>query len=89
MRIEVRRSGGFAGTTRHWRVDTDTSSDPTAWSDVVDALRRTPAPTAPPVPDDFSWTITVERTTVTIPGRRLDGPWADLVARVRSEGDPT
>ncbi|WP_282819141.1 protealysin inhibitor emfourin [Curtobacterium flaccumfaciens] len=89
MRIEVRRSGGFAGTTRRWWVDTDTSSDPTAWSDVVDALRRTPAPTAPPVPDDFSWTITVERTTVTIPGRRLDGPWADLVARVRSEGDPT
>jgi hypothetical protein len=89
MRIEVRRSGGFAGTTRRWRVDTDTSSDPTAWSDVVDALRRTPAPTAPPVPDDFSWTITVERTTVTIPGRRLDGPWADLVARVRSEGAPT
>ncbi|WP_412873910.1 protealysin inhibitor emfourin [Curtobacterium poinsettiae] len=89
MRIEVRRSGGFAGTTRRWRVDTDASSDPAAWSDVVDALRRTPAPTAAPVPDDFSWTITVERTTVTIPGRRLDGPWADLVERVRSEGDPT
>ncbi|MBF4585778.1 hypothetical protein EDF31_102477 [Curtobacterium sp. PhB142] len=91
MRIEVRRSGGFAGTTRHWRVDTDTSADPAAWSEVVDALPRTPATATagPPVPDDFTWTITVERTTVTIPGRRLDGAWADLVARVRSAGDPS
>lgn len=92
MRIEVRRSGGFAGTTRRWRVDTDISGDPAAWSEVVDALPRlpaTPSPSGPPVPDDFTWTITVERTTVTIPGRRLDGPWADLVARVRSAGDPS
>ena len=41
MRIEVRRSGGFAGTTRRWRVDTDTSGDPAAWSEVVDALPLT------------------------------------------------
>ncbi|MBF4607225.1 protealysin inhibitor emfourin [Curtobacterium sp. VKM Ac-1393] len=92
MHIDVRRTGGFAGTTRRWRVDTDTTDDPTAWSEVVDALPRSPAAAVhagPPVPDDFTWTITVERTTVTIPGRRLDGAWADLVARVRSAGDPS
>jgi len=102
MHIDVRRSGGFAGTTRRWEVDTDASEDPGQWSEVLDALPQqeteapapeaqeteAPAPEAPtrPVPDDFTWTITVARTTVTIPGSRLDGPWADLVARVRSAG---
>ncbi|ROP74143.1 protealysin inhibitor emfourin [Curtobacterium sp. PhB115] len=93
MHIDVRRSGGFAGTTRRWEVDTDASDDPGEWSEVLDALpqQEPGAPTpeavpARPVPDDFTWTITVARTTVTIPGSRLDGPWADLVARVRSAG---
>lgn len=87
MHIDVRRSGGFAGTTRRWRVDTDTCGDPDGWSALLGTLPDA-APTAgPQVPDDFTWTITVEQTTVTIPGRHLDGPWAELVARVRSEGD--
>lgn len=88
MHIDVRRSGGFAGTTRRWQVDTDSCSDPDGWSALLGALPQdAPAPAGPPVPDDFTWTITVAQTTVTIPGRHLDGPWADLVARVRSEGD--
>ena len=97
MHIDVRRSGGFAGTTRRWQVDTDTCNDPDDWSTLLDALPHdappgtaSPAPEPPvPVPDDFTWTITVAQTTVTIPGRHLDGPWADLVARVRSQSDPS
>ncbi|MFJ7287654.1 protealysin inhibitor emfourin [Curtobacterium sp. AB451] len=90
MHIDVRRSGGIAGTTRGWRVDTDASDDPAGWSELVGALPRdAPSAPAPGVRDDFTWTITVERTTVTIPGTRLDGPWAALVTRVRTEGAPT
>jgi hypothetical protein len=89
MHIDVRRSGGFAGTSRRWRVDTDTCADPDGWSALLGALPRDAPAADQPVPDDFTWTITVAQTTVTIPGRRLDGPWADLVARVRSEGEPS
>ncbi|OII05377.1 protealysin inhibitor emfourin [Curtobacterium sp. MCBA15_008] len=89
MHIDVRRSGGFAGTTRRWQLDTDTCSDPDDWATLLGALPQDAPAAAAPVPDDFTWTITVAQTTVTIPGRRLDGPWADLVARVRSEGDPS
>ncbi|WP_439694253.1 protealysin inhibitor emfourin [Curtobacterium sp. SP.BCo] len=92
MHIDVRRTGGIAGGTRTWHVDTDTCDDPSGWSELVGALPgdapSTLAP-APAVRDDFTWTITVERTTVTIPGTRLDGPWAALVTRVRSEGTPS
>ncbi|MBA8991479.1 hypothetical protein FHW23_002748 [Curtobacterium pusillum] len=89
MRIDVRRTGGLAGTTRGWRVDTDVCEDPAGWSDLVEALpRAAPSDPAPAVRDDFTWTITVERTTVSIPGSRLDGPWAALVTRVRDEGTP-
>ncbi|MGN6409258.1 MAG: protealysin inhibitor emfourin [Curtobacterium sp.] len=89
MHIDVRRSGGIAGTTRRWRVDTDACDDPGDWSDLVGALPDAAPPGPDPaVRDDFTWTITLERTTVTIPGSRLDGPWAALVARVRDEGTP-
>lgn len=88
MHIAVRRTGGFAGTTRGWRVDTDTCADPDGWRELVGALpHEVPAP-SPAVRDDFTWTITVEERSVTIPGSRLDGEWATLVSRVRDEGDP-
>jgi hypothetical protein len=74
MHIVVRRSGGFAGTSRTWRVDTEACPDPDAWSDLVDDLpQEAPAAAGGPV---------------TIPGRALDGPWATLVDRVRDEGEP-
>lgn len=90
MHIDVRRTGGIAGISRGWRVDTDTCDDPDGWSELVTALPLDAPPSADPaVRDDFTWVVTVAETTVTIPGSRLDGPWATLVARVRDEGDPT
>ncbi len=89
MHIVVRRSGGFAGLSRGWRIDTDSCDDPGAWDDLVGALpREAPVRHRQTVPDDFTWTVTVARTTVEIPGSQLDGPWAALVRRVRDEGDP-
>ncbi|MEN0102587.1 protealysin inhibitor emfourin [Curtobacterium sp. RRHDQ66] len=90
MHIVVRRSGGVAGLTRGWRVDTESCDDPDGWYDLVDALpREPPVRRRGRVPDDFEWTITVARTTVRMPGSQLDGQWAALVDRVRAEGDPT
>ncbi|WP_144764112.1 protealysin inhibitor emfourin [Curtobacterium sp. 9128] len=90
MEIVVRRTGGIAGMSRGWRVDTESCADPDGWSALVDGLPHEAPGAAPtPVPDDFEWTITVAQTTVRVPGSRLDGPWAALVQRVRAEGDPT
>ncbi|PYY34617.1 hypothetical protein DEJ16_00405 [Curtobacterium sp. MCJR17_055] len=104
MQIVVRRSGGFAGLPRAWRVDTDARPDADRWTELVGALpgEGSVAPGAAPegaggedadrddsaVRDDYVWTVTVARTTVTIPGRRLDGPWAALVEQVRDQGEP-
>ncbi|PZF64056.1 hypothetical protein DEJ33_13185 [Curtobacterium sp. MCPF17_047] len=93
MQIVVRRSGGFAGMPRAWRLDTDDRPDADRWAELVGALPRDQVPATDPaagdaVRDDFVWTVTVARTTVTIPGRRLDGPWATLVAQVRDQGEP-
>ena len=89
MHIVVRRSGGLAGTSRGWRVDTESRDDPDAWYDLVGALpREEPVRRRRVVPDDFTWTVTVARTPVTRPGSQLAGPWAALVRRVRDEGDP-
>jgi hypothetical protein len=89
MQIVVRRSGGFAGLTRGWRIDTESCADADGWSALVDTLPREPPVRRRQVPDDFEWTITVARTTVRMPGSQLDGPWAVLVDRVRAEGEPT
>jgi hypothetical protein len=90
MHIVVSRGGGLAGLRRSWRVDTESCPDPDGWYDLVDSLpRERPIRHRNAPPDDFEWTITVARTTVTIPGSQLDGPWAALVDRVRDEGDPS
>jgi len=88
MRIVVRRTGGIAGLSRRWQVDTESCDDPSAWDDLVAALPDAPPGTAPGVRDDFEWTVTLAQRTVRIAGSRLDGPWADLVGRVRQEGGP-
>lgn len=89
MQIVVRRTGGIAGMTRSWRIDTESCADPDGWSALVDELpREPPVRRRQQVRDDFEWTITVARTTVTVPGSQLDGQWATLVERVRAEGEP-
>lgn len=86
----MRRSGGIAGVARAWSIDTDSCDDPDAWYDLVATLPRdAPAHRRPGPPDDFSWTITVARTTVSMPGTQLDGPWRELVTRVRDQGEPS
>ncbi|KQS08664.1 hypothetical protein ASG04_06760 [Curtobacterium sp. Leaf183] len=89
MQIVVRRTGGIAGLTRAWRIDTDACADPDDWAALVDGLPRTPPARPQQMRDDFEWTITVASTTIRVPGSQLDGAWAVLVQRVRTEGEPT
>lgn len=87
MRIQVRRTGGFAGIERHAEVDTSGRADAREWevlaSRAVAAGRDTP-PAG--VPDGFHYEITVDGTTVYCSDPGLTGEQRALVSRVLKEG---
>ncbi|GAB2752059.1 protealysin inhibitor emfourin [Streptomyces bullii] len=87
MRIQVRRTGGFAGIERHAEVDTSSRPDAPAWhalaEKAVAAARSTP-PVG--VPDGFSYQITVDGKTVYCADPRLTEEQRELISRVLKEG---
>ncbi|KUL68610.1 MULTISPECIES: protealysin inhibitor emfourin [unclassified Streptomyces] len=87
MRIQVRRTGGFAGIERHAEVDTAGRPDAEEWhalaEDVLASGRGTP-PVG--VPDGFSYQITVDGRTVYCSDPRLTDEQRALVSRVLKEG---
>lgn len=87
MRIQVRRTGGFAGIERHAEVDTSGRSDAHEWhalaEKAVAAGRGVPPIT---VPDGFSYQITVDGKTVYAADPRLTEEQRKLITRVLKEG---
>ncbi|NUL04546.1 hypothetical protein HRW07_15185 [Streptomyces lunaelactis] len=87
MRIQVRRTGGFAGIERFAEVDTSGRTDAGEWhalaEQAVAAGRRTP-PIG--VPDGFSYQITVDGRTVYCADPRLSDAQRQLISRVLKEG---
>ncbi|PNG23706.1 protealysin inhibitor emfourin [Streptomyces cahuitamycinicus] len=87
MRIQVRRTGGFAGIERHAEVDTSGRSDASEWhalaEQAVAAGRSTP-PVG--VPDGFSYQLTVDGRTVYCADPRLTDEQRKLISRVLKEG---
>lgn len=91
MRIEVRRTGGFAGVERRAEVDTADRPDADVWRALAGAVLEEAAtgdPTrgAPGVPDGFGYEITVDGRTVRCAEPRLTGAQRELVSRVLREG---
>ena len=87
MRIQVRRTGGFAGIERQAEVDTSMRSDAAEWHALAErALAAGRA--APPagVPDGFSYTITVDGRTVYCADPGLTEEQRTLIRRVLKEG---
>ncbi|MFJ4684812.1 protealysin inhibitor emfourin [Streptomyces sp. NPDC088789] len=87
MRIQVTRTGGFAGIERHAEVDTSGRPDAAQWHALAEravaAGRGTPASG---VPDGFSYEITVDGRTVHAADPRLTEDQRTLVSRVLKEG---
>ncbi|MFH9014195.1 protealysin inhibitor emfourin [Streptomyces sp. NPDC017943] len=87
MRIQVRRTGGFAGIERYAEVDTSGRSDAGEWhalaEQAVAAGRSTP-PVG--VPDGFSYQISVDGRTVYAADPRLTDEQRRLISRVLKEG---
>ncbi|MCX5140159.1 MULTISPECIES: protealysin inhibitor emfourin [unclassified Streptomyces] len=87
MRIQVSRTGGFAGIARHREIDTSGRADAHEWEALAEsALTGGRDGTPAGVPDGFSYRITVGDVTVHCADPRLTDAQRALVSRVLKEG---
>ncbi|GLF93788.1 protealysin inhibitor emfourin [Streptomyces yaizuensis] len=90
MRIEVTRTGGFAGIERHAGIDTDDlpdTADPAGWRELAGRV-VTGAGAVPPrgVPDGFGYEITVDGRTVYCAEPDISDDQRELISRVLRTG---
>ena len=88
MRIEITRSGGFAGMTRTWVIEVSRSEAEQRWIPLAEAEagagdEETRSGSAQR--DRFSYRILVGYVEVQVPESRLEEPWRELIARARSD----
>jgi len=87
MRIQVRRTGGFAGIERSAEVDTSGLPDAGAWHALAEQALSDGTGVPPPgVPDGFSYRITVDGRTVHCADPRLSASQRELISRILEEG---
>ncbi|WP_369195723.1 protealysin inhibitor emfourin [Streptomyces djakartensis] len=87
MRIQVRRTGGFAGIERYAEVDTSGRSDASEWHALAEQAVAGGRSTPPVgVPDGFSYQISVDGRTVYATDPRLTDEQRRLISRVLKEG---
>ncbi|MEV3930259.1 MULTISPECIES: protealysin inhibitor emfourin [unclassified Streptomyces] len=87
MRIQVSRTGGFAGIARHGEVETSGRPDAAEWealAETVLAAGRGGPPAG--VPDGFRYRITVGDRTVDCADPRLTEAQRTLISGVLKEG---
>ncbi|ANW20282.1 hypothetical protein I3J09_19990 [Streptomyces clavuligerus] len=95
MRIQVTRTGGFAGIERQAEIDTDALpedvsegvSDAAGWRDLASrALAEAQGSPHTGVPDGFSYEITVDGRTVHCSDPELGEAQRELISRVLRTG---
>lgn len=88
MRIEVIRTGGFAGIERRAEVDTSGRADEAEWQALAQLALRPgpPGPAGGPVRDGFSYRITVDGRTVSCQEPHLSDAQRALISRILKEG---
>ena len=87
MRIQVRRTGGFAGIERYAEVDTADRPDAPEWHALADQALAAGRNTPPVgVPDGFAYQLTVDGKTVYCADPRLTDEQRRLISRVLKEG---
>ena len=84
--ITVVRSGGFAGLRQEWQAAVgDDERD--EWMPLIQACPWGSRPSDPTSADRYVWRIQAHgprlRRSATVPDAHLDGPWRELVDRVR------
>ncbi|MFJ2114531.1 MULTISPECIES: protealysin inhibitor emfourin [unclassified Streptomyces] len=87
MRIQVRRTGGFAGIERRSEVDTTGLPDAEAWRELAERATPGARDNPPPgVPDGFSYRITIDDRTFYCADPSLTDAQRALISRVLKEG---
>ncbi|MFD3493160.1 protealysin inhibitor emfourin [Streptomyces sp. NPDC058690] len=87
MRIQVSRTGGFAGIARRREIDTSGLADAADWEALAESALADGRGTPPPgVPDGFRYRITVGDRTVHCADPHLTDAQRALVSRVLKEG---
>ncbi|MDT0393777.1 MULTISPECIES: protealysin inhibitor emfourin [Streptomyces] len=87
MRIEVSRTGGFAGIERRAEVDTTGRPDAAEWHTLAERSLAAGRGTPPPgVPDGFAYRITVDGRSVHCADPHLTDDQRTLIRRVLKEG---
>ncbi|WP_434589314.1 protealysin inhibitor emfourin [Streptomyces sp. A5-4] len=87
MRIQVRRTGGFAGIERHAEVDTSGRPNAAEWHALADEAVASGRSTPPiGVPDGFSYRITIDGKTVHCADPQLSEAQRRLISWVLKEG---
>ncbi|WP_406287863.1 protealysin inhibitor emfourin [Streptomyces sp. NBC_00209] len=87
MRIQVSRTGGFAGIARQGEIDTSGRADAQEWEALAGSALADGRAAAPRgVPDGFSYRITVDGETVHCADPRLTESQRALISRVLKEG---
>ena len=84
MKISVSRTGGLAGLTRTWTVLVDDQPDQDEWMSLLSSLPWGSRHRELPQPDRYIYVIRYSRHRITLPEQRLEGPWRELVDRVRA-----
>ena len=87
MRIEVVRSGGFAGIERRAAVETADHPDAARLESLASAAlaSSSPEPSAPGVPDGFRYTLTAGPRTLHCAEPHLTAPQRKLITLLLSE----
>ncbi|MGW1959866.1 protealysin inhibitor emfourin [Streptomyces sp. NPDC001935] len=87
MRIEVRRTGGFAGIERRAEVSTSARPDAPEWRALAERVLAAGQDTPPAgIPDGFHYEITVDGRTVHAADPKLTEDQRELISRVLKEG---
>ncbi|MEU9349795.1 protealysin inhibitor emfourin [Streptomyces griseoloalbus] len=87
MRIQVRRTGGFAGIERQAEVDTSGRADAQEWQALAERVMAAGRATPPAgVPDGFGYRITVDGRSVYCADPGLTEEQRTLIRAVLKEG---
>ena len=89
--VIVVRTGGIAGLRRVWRAEPPPTEEP-RWIELIEECPWDAEPGGAGGADRFVWNIEAhcgpQQKQAELPDREVQGPWRELVDRVRSAGEP-
>ena len=82
-RIEVSRSGGFAGLTRTWSVEVSSTEAEERWLPLLEKVGSSSG-IEDPQRDRYVYHIAIGYREVTVTESAVEGPWKELVEWVKT-----